>query len=71
MDREIINKAIQAYVKDPKKNVTRLIEYAKRLRALQKIKVWVGCGFNGGYEKEAFDVWNPETMQYEKGIPGM
>ncbi len=42
MDREVINKAIQAYVKDPKKNVTRLIEYAKRLRALQKIKVWVG-----------------------------
>ena len=42
MDREVINKAIQAYIKDPKKNIARLIEYAKQLRALQKIKVWVG-----------------------------
>lgn len=42
MDREIVNKAIQAYIKDPKQNITRLMEYAKKLRVLQKVKNWVG-----------------------------
>lgn len=42
MDREIINKAIQAYIKDPKKNISKLMEYAKKLRVLQKVKIWVG-----------------------------
>ncbi|MFQ9799823.1 MAG: type IV toxin-antitoxin system AbiEi family antitoxin domain-containing protein [Clostridia bacterium] len=32
MDKEIFNKAIQGYVKDPKKNIPNLMEYAKVLR---------------------------------------
>ena len=32
MDKEIFNKAIQAYVNDPEKNIPRLLEYAECLR---------------------------------------
>lgn len=42
MDREMVNKAIQMYIKDQKQNISRLMEYAKRLRVLQKVKIWVG-----------------------------
>lgn len=42
MDAEIFNKAIQAYVKDPKKNVPRLMEYAKRLRTEKKVRKIIG-----------------------------
>ncbi len=31
MDREIFNKAVQGYVKDTKKNIPNLLEYAKVL----------------------------------------
>lgn len=42
MDREVYNKAIQAYVKDPKKNVPRLLEYSKERRILKKLKNRIG-----------------------------
>ena len=38
MDREIFNKAIQGYVKDPKKNVPNLMEYAKVIACAKKSK---------------------------------
>lgn len=45
MDRETYNKAIQGYVNDPKKSVSKLIEYAKKRRMLKKvtdrIEVWL------------------------------
>lgn len=42
MDAEIFNKAIQAYVKDPKKNVPRLMAYAKALRTEEKVRRTIG-----------------------------
>ena len=45
MDKEIFNKAIQSYVNDTKKNIPRLMEYAKPLRVTKLIKdiieVWL------------------------------
>lgn len=38
MDKEIFNKAIQNYVKDPKKNIPNLIQYAKVLRVQKRVK---------------------------------
>lgn len=42
MDRETYNKAIQAYVADPKKNVAKLLEYAEKRRLLKKVKDRIG-----------------------------
>lgn len=42
MDVEIFNKAIQAYIKDQKKNVPRLMEYAKILRTEKKVRKIIG-----------------------------
>jgi len=42
MEAEIFNKAIQAYVKDPKKNIPRLMEYAKILRTKNKVRKMIG-----------------------------
>lgn len=42
MDIEVFNKAIQAYIKDPKKNVPRLMEYAKILRTENKVRKMIG-----------------------------
>lgn len=42
MDREIFNKAIQGYVKDPKKNIPNLMEYAKVLRVQKRVKELIG-----------------------------
>lgn len=42
MDVEIFNKAIQAYIKDPMKNVPRLMEYAKILRTENKVRKIIG-----------------------------
>lgn len=45
MDKEIFNKAIQGYVKDPKKNIPNLVQYAKALRVQKRvndiIEVWL------------------------------
>lgn len=42
MDAEIFNKAIQAYIRDPQKNVPRLMEYAKILRTEKKVRKIIG-----------------------------
>lgn len=42
MDAEIFNKAIQAYVKDPMKNVPRLMGYATFLRTEKKVRKVIG-----------------------------
>lgn len=42
MDKEIFNKAIQGYVKDPKKNIPNLMMYAKMLRVQKKVKDLIG-----------------------------
>ena len=42
MDVEVFNKAIQAYIKDLKKNVPRLMEYAKILRTENKVRKMIG-----------------------------
>lgn len=42
MDKEIFNKAIQGYVKDPKKNIPNLMEYAKVLRVQKRVKELIG-----------------------------
>ncbi len=42
MDRETYNKAIQGYVSDPKKNITKLLEYAEKRRVLKKVKERIG-----------------------------
>ena len=42
MDKEIFNKAIQSYVKDPQKNIPNLMEYAKILRVQKKVKDLIG-----------------------------
>ena len=39
---EIYNKAIQSYIKDPKKNIPRLMTYAKKLRAEKKVRTTIG-----------------------------
>ena len=45
MDKEIFSKAIQGYVKDPKKNIPNLKQYAKALRVQKRLKdiieVWL------------------------------
>ena len=42
MDKEIFNKAIQAYVNDPEKNIPRLLEYAECLRVKKIAKDLIG-----------------------------
>lgn len=42
MDREIYNKAIQAYINDNKKNVTNLLDYAKRRNIHKKVRERIG-----------------------------
>ena len=42
MDREVFNKAIQNYVKDSKKNIPNLLQYARELRVQRKVKDLIG-----------------------------
>lgn len=42
MDKEIFNKAIQTYVKDPKKNISNLMQYARELRVQMRVKSVIG-----------------------------
>ncbi len=42
MDKEIFNKAVQGYVKDPKKNIPNFMEYAKILRVQKWVKDLMG-----------------------------
>jgi len=45
LDRETLNKAIQGYIADSKRNISNLIEYARRRNMLNKVKerieVWL------------------------------
>ena len=42
LDKEVFNKAIQNYVKDPKKNIPKLMQYAKELRVQKRVKDLIG-----------------------------
>lgn len=42
MDKEIFNKAIQSYIADGDRNIPRLMEYAHKLRVMQKVKTVIG-----------------------------
>lgn len=42
LEKEMVNQAIQEYVKDPQKQIVKLVEYAKAMRAYTKMKVWLG-----------------------------
>lgn len=42
MDKEIFNKSIQNYVRDPKKNIPNLMEYSKALRVQKRVKDLIG-----------------------------
>lgn len=42
LDREVFNTAIQRYVHDKEKNISRLMEYAKILRVTEKVKSYFG-----------------------------
>ena len=42
MDKEIINKAIQNYIADPKKSIPKLLEYAEPLRVKKAAKDLIG-----------------------------
>lgn len=42
MDKEIFNKSVQEYVNDTSKNVPNLMEYAKKLRTLKKVRDLLG-----------------------------
>ncbi|MHB1394169.1 MAG: type IV toxin-antitoxin system AbiEi family antitoxin domain-containing protein [Clostridia bacterium] len=42
IDREVLNKSIQNYLKDNKKNIQNLIQYSKSLRVYSKVQQWIG-----------------------------
>lgn len=42
MDKETFNKAVQAYISDPRKNVNNLITYAKKLRVYKRVQDLIG-----------------------------
>lgn len=49
MDKEIFNKAIQGYIKDPIKNIPNLMQYAKALRMQKRVKNIIKCGCDEKY----------------------
>lgn len=42
MDRETFNKAVQAYLADPKKNIKNLVNYAKKRKVLNRVHDVIG-----------------------------
>ncbi len=42
IDRELLNKSIQGYLKDNSKDTRTLIGYAKQLRVFKKVQQWIG-----------------------------
>lgn len=42
MDKEIFNKAIQGYIKDSKKSIPNLMEYAEVLRVQKRVRDLIG-----------------------------
>ncbi|MGN0909971.1 MAG: type IV toxin-antitoxin system AbiEi family antitoxin domain-containing protein [Thermoguttaceae bacterium] len=47
LDNEIFNKALNAYAKDPRKNLPNLSSYAKKLRAYKKVTELMEVLLNG------------------------
>ena len=45
MDKETFNKAVQSYISDPKKNISNLTAYAKKLRVYKKVQDLIGIWF--------------------------
>jgi hypothetical protein len=43
LDRELFNQSIKRYIRDPKKDISRLIEYGKFVRVASKIDQWIGA----------------------------
>jgi predicted transcriptional regulator of viral defense system len=42
MNKEIFNKAVQGYISDPRKNISNLITFAKKLRVYKKVQDLIG-----------------------------
>jgi predicted transcriptional regulator of viral defense system len=42
IEKEVFNKAIQNYLKDPKKNISKLYKYSKKLKVLSKVENYIG-----------------------------
>lgn len=42
LDKEVFNNSIKKYINDKDKNMSRLIEYSKKLRVFEKVKTYVG-----------------------------
>lgn len=42
IEREVFSNAIQRYVKDPKKNIKRLLEYSEVLNLKNKVQTYIG-----------------------------
>lgn len=42
IENEVFNNAIQKYLKDPKKNISKLYEYSKKLKVLKKVETYIG-----------------------------
>lgn len=42
IDQEILNKAIQNYLKDSSRDIRKLIMYSKNLRVYKKVQQWMG-----------------------------
>ena len=42
LDREIVNKAIQSYISDNSKDISKLIYYSKLMKVYKKVQMWIG-----------------------------
>ncbi len=42
IENEVFNNAIQNYLKDPKKNISKLYKYSKELNVLNKVETYIG-----------------------------
>lgn len=42
IEKEVFNNAIQRYVKDSKKDIKKLMEYAKKLNIINMVKIYIG-----------------------------
>jgi len=43
IDSEVFRQAIQCYCKDKKRNIKKLMDYAKKLRVTKKVKIYIGA----------------------------
>jgi len=42
LEKEIVNQAIKNYINDPQKNIFNLLEYTKKMRAENKVRIMIG-----------------------------